>query len=479
MALEGAISYVPEIDRWRYWDGARWITDYTYRPAVLRACRRLQEHMQAEAVARLTALDGGTEGAPDQKPGYWAEITRKELRDSHPLVWQALHGLQALRKLENDQVWAGALDTCRANVSMHRPLLDWDPDTHLLGVPGATLDLHTGVARPPLRDDHITRATTVAPVAGPTPKWDALLERALPDPARRNLLVMALGYGLVGDNRLQKILMITGPTGAGKSTIVDTVTRIIGKGYCSTFGVSLFSEDATDKPRPDMLDLMLARLAICHEPGTAWAIQAAALKRLSGGRDEVKARQLYSGEFVEYPISFMPVFVANVLPQIENMDSAVMRRILPIVCSGPTVGTPENPHLSDEIVAEEGPAILATLIAAGVYVAAHPEVLSLASYPACVASDLAALRTGMSEIGVWYVDAVTHTADGGHFTGNAALYEAYSAWCLANGVHTRDVLDSRKFGAELSALTGTKPTQQRAGGARVWGRRGVLLAGAS
>src|SRR3954467_5223709 len=58
---------------------------------------------------------------------------------------------------------------CDPNVA--RTMESWDRDPWLLGTPGGTVDLRTGLLRPASRDDGITKVTAVTPENSGCPRW--------------------------------------------------------------------------------------------------------------------------------------------------------------------------------------------------------------------------------------------------------------------------------------------------------------------
>lgn len=159
--------------------------------------------------------------------------------------------------------------------------------------------------------------------------WENYLDTFLPDPAVRWYVQRLLGYALYGANPERKIVFFQGKTSTGKSTILESVSAALGR-YAGPFNLSMFRENPNEAPRPDIVEALPKRLIVATEADNEWHLHADTIKRLVGGIDQAKVRNLFSNEYlVRYP-AFVPFVGTNSSPTIAGADSALWQRIVVI-----------------------------------------------------------------------------------------------------------------------------------------------------
>jgi putative DNA primase/helicase len=211
----------------------------------------------------------------------------------------------------------------------------WDSDPWLLGTPGGTVDLHSGKLRDPLRDDAITRMTSIAPLEEGCPLWLKFLEDATGgDKEFIRFLQQWCGYSLTGTTGEHALVFVYGPGGNGKSVFLNVLRRIFGD-YARTAAMDTFAASKNDKHPTDLAMLRGARLVTASETeaGKSWA--EARIKQLTGG-DVISARFMKQ-DFFEYKPQFKLIVVGNHTPSLDNVDDAAKRRfnIVPFVLRPP------------------------------------------------------------------------------------------------------------------------------------------------
>jgi putative DNA primase/helicase len=207
----------------------------------------------------------------------------------------------------------------------------WDMDPWLLNTPGGTVDLKTGVLRDSLRDDLMTRTTSVAPLENGCPLWLKFLDESTgSDQEFIRFLQQFCGYCLTGVTTEQALAFIYGSGGNGKSVFLNVMTHIFGD-YAATAAMDTFTASQSDRHPTDMAKLRGARLVTASETeaGRAWA--ESKIKNLTGG-DTVSARFMHR-DFFEYKPAFKLMIVGNHKPVLKNVDDAIKRRlnILPFI----------------------------------------------------------------------------------------------------------------------------------------------------
>jgi putative DNA primase/helicase len=234
----------------------------------------------------------------------------------------------------------------------------WDRDPWLLGTPGGTVDLRTGIRRPAMAADYITKSAAVTPgEPGDCPAWLAFLRQATGDDQEFvRFLRQWCGYSLTGITREHSLLFVYGPGGNGKSVFLNTVSGILG-GYACTAAMDTFVSSAGDRHPADLAMLRAARLVTATETeeGRAWA--ESRIKQLTGG-DPISARFMRENFFTFTP-QFKLVIAGNHKPRILNVDEAARRRFN----IAPFLHTPPTPDRQLEAKLQaEWPGILAWML---------------------------------------------------------------------------------------------------------------------
>jgi len=201
----------------------------------------------------------------------------------------------------------------------------WDGNDWLLGTPGGTVDLRTGEIRAARREDHITKATAVAPVAVPECRlWLKFLgEITGNDDGLIRFLRQWCGYCLTGDTREHALLFGAGDGGNGKGVFLNTVAGILGT-YAVNAAMDTFTSSQHDRHSTDLAMLAGARMVIASETeqGRTWA--EARIKALTGG-DTITARFMRQDNFQFQP-RFKLTIIGNHKPILKNVDEAARRR---------------------------------------------------------------------------------------------------------------------------------------------------------
>ncbi|WP_434619289.1 DNA primase family protein [Arthrobacter sp. A5] len=284
-AYGSRLMYVRGIG-WHIWDGQRWAEDEkdAAKNAVLDILRQ----------ALTESLDN------------------RELRTD-------------VRKCESSAGVAGVLDLASALPALRAAIIDLDADPYLLNCANGTLDLRTRQLREHNPADRITRVTRGAfdPNADRT-TWDGFLASVLPDNDERAYLQRVIGQSAYGRVREHLFPVLTGSGSNGKGTAYGAITNALGD-YATIINPDLLMASERGGGGPEMMTLLGARLVVGSETDEGRQLDAATMKRLTGG-DELTARRLY-----QEPVKWLPthqlIYVTNHLPRVKGNDPAVWRRI--------------------------------------------------------------------------------------------------------------------------------------------------------
>ncbi|CVN88544.1 DNA primase/helicase%2C phage-associated [Streptococcus pneumoniae] len=268
---------------WHAWDGARWAPDET--AAAERAVHDVLRSALAES------HDGD-----------------KNLRDD-------------MRRCETAAGIRGVLDIAATleGIRVHVDALDADP--YLLNVTNGTLDLRTRTLRPHDPADRLTRVCRGAwePEAAGG-EWAAFLSTILPDPAERAYLRRVIGQAVFGAVREHLFPVLTGTGANGKGTAYTAIAHALGD-YAAVIDPDLLMSTSRGPGGPEMMQLFGARLVIGSETEEGKPLDAALMKRLTGG-DPITARHLYR-EPITWEPSHQFLYVTNHLPKVKGNDPAV------------------------------------------------------------------------------------------------------------------------------------------------------------
>jgi putative DNA primase/helicase len=233
----------------------------------------------------------------------------------------------------------------------------WDRDPWLLGTPGGTVDLRTGMLHPASPDDGITKTTLVMPNADDCPLWLKFLSEATDNDVELiRFLQQFCGYCLTGVTREHALVFVYGPGGNGKSVFLNTVTSIL-KDYAVTAAMETFTASNSDKHPTDLAMLAGARLVTASETeeGRPWA--EARIKQMTGG-DRISARFMRR-DFFTYMPQFKLIVIGNHKPILNKVDEAARRRFNMV----PFILKPAAPDRElEQKLMQEAPAILQWMI---------------------------------------------------------------------------------------------------------------------
>lgn len=281
-------------NKWYWWTGCRWEVDNSGRASL--AAKEVARRLYAEA-AKI-----GNDAHRRMAAG-WARSSESASRRAATLKHAAFEGCIPVAPA------------------------DFDGDEWLLNVRNGVLDLRTGTLLPHRRDYLMTR---LAPVAFDPDAHSALWERFLEtatdgDASFAEFLMRVAGYCLTGSTREEKLFMVLGPGGTGKSTFLEALRAVLGD-YACTSGFESFTLKRDAGVRNDIATLMGRRMVVSIETEEGKRLAEGLVKSLTG-RDTISARFLY-GEFFEYRPAFKLILAANDPPRVRHNDDAIWRRIV-------------------------------------------------------------------------------------------------------------------------------------------------------
>jgi putative DNA primase/helicase len=386
-----SVRYVPQRGQWLTWTGHRWTWD---------------EAGHIHELARDVARNLPTHDRA-------AERHRK-----NTLSRRGVEAMVALARTDG-----------RATVHLR----DLDARPYELNTPAGVVDLRTGDLHAPDPGALHTRSTAVAPDPGADhPMWSRFLADTFAgDPALTTYLQRLLGVSLVG-TVLEQLLPFAHGLGAnGKTTLLGVVQKLVGigdDGYSISAPAEMLLATHQQGHPTEIARLAGARLVVTSELEDGQRFAEARIKQLTG-------RDVISGRFMRQDwFSFTPThtlwLLANHQPAVKAGGPAFWRRLrlLPFEHTVP----PESriADLEDRLIADEGPAILAWLVAGARDYFTH----GLAE-PASVRAATDTYAADQDTVARFVADECTVGEPGAQQlqTKVAAVRAAYERWCRAEG----------------------------------------------
>lgn len=295
---------------WLVWEGRRWAVDLD--GAVMRLAKATIDNMYATAVEDLAAAGNiSDQGARKEA------VAEAQRRLSHALKSQAEPRLRAMVSLAESE----------PEVLAH--VGDFDQPPMLVNTPGGVYHLLENRLREHRREDLMTRITAASPDRDHlAPRWRSFLKEILVDEDRIAHLQRALGYSITGLMREQKIFLLLGEGNNGKSTLAQTIVKVLGDYAAEVNFETFLLRDNRSGTRGDLIRLRGKRFGMASEMNPGERLDTRRLKEWTGGEDVV-ARELYKNE-----ISFKPVaklwFLANHAPIVQDSSLGIWRRLVRI-----------------------------------------------------------------------------------------------------------------------------------------------------
>lgn len=304
-----------------------------------------------------------------------------------------------------------------------------DADPWLFNTRTGVVDLRTGEERPTGPEQLITKISPAGYVPGaPCPRWLAFLDRIFDgDPELIEFVRRAIGYTLTGHTTEQVLFLLHGGGANGKTTLVEVIRHIAGDYASQVPAESLMAKSNTGGIPNDIARLVGARFVSAVETDEGRRLAEGLVKRITGN-DTLTARFL-NAEFFDFTPRFALWLAANHLPTIRGTDDAIWRRIRLIPFNVQIPESERDKHLDDKLKAEAD-GILTWAIEGAVTWAAEG-----LTQPAAVVRSTSSYRAEQDTLGD-FLDERCHLAEGAWAT-VGQTFEAYTAWCVANGERTR------------------------------------------
>lgn len=300
------ILYAEELGQWYVWNGERWKS-------------RLVGPVMQRAKATVRAIPNELAGVTDDKK-------RAAIR-------------QHAARSESRRAIFDMVKLAESEPSIAIEPSDIDADRFLLNVKNGTLDLRTGDLRPHRREDLITKLCPVEydPNAK-CPTWKLIIARIFAvdpnDPEHRGdaeviqFVKRLFGYSLTGDVSEQVLPIFWGGGSNGKSTILNVIRELMGRGYAAKAPRGLLMTRHNESHPTELTVMFGTRLVIATESKRGQRLSEELVKDLTGG-EAITARYMKK-DFFEFDPTHKLILCTNHKPRIPESDDGIWRRVVPV-----------------------------------------------------------------------------------------------------------------------------------------------------
>lgn len=324
---EGKIHYIPEEERWVFWNGKNW-----------------QRDSGGEVIQRIIEFTDELRGEIDEIQNLKAQAA----------AYKTLEAARSRRAIEAVKALAATHALIRANIT------EWDKDPWLIGVTNGVVDLRTGIFREATPEDRVLKKLGCPYAKGAiSQRWKNFIATILPQDGVAPFVQRSLGYSLTGDTSEQVLFFLYGQGQNGKSTLIEMMQKIMGN-YTWRANSSLFLEQRVEGEEDVKIGPLLeTRFVTGSEVKENSRLAEARIKDLTGG-DTLHGRMRYGHPF-QFTATHKLWLYGNHKPRIAGTDNGIWRRMRLIPFE---VAIPEEKRIRNikDLLWEEASGILNWLI---------------------------------------------------------------------------------------------------------------------
>jgi putative DNA primase/helicase len=396
--------YVVAWKKWVFWDGTRWCVDENLQ--WMNRTREFLREIAAEMMMQAEAMGEGLSRSAANKLAKDTKRSGDKLLDKHMIC---------------------AVETlARSNPASAAAPEVFDADLMLLGTPGGTVDLRSGVLRPAERSELITKMASVTPAdEGSVPRlWLEFLNQIFEgDQEIIAFMQRFAGYALTGQTSEHKLIFLYGGGRNGKSVYLNTLHKIWGD-YVRKAPSSTFLNSQQERHPTDVAGLQGARLVVGSELPVGKTWDESMIKDLTGG-DVMTARYM-RGDFFDFEPQLTLMIAGNNQPSFRGVDEAIRARVVLVPFNVTIPKARQDPDLPNKLMAE-APGILRWAITGAVQWQQQglnvPPIISKASSEYFDDEDIVAR---------FLEDKTENVPD--NFVSSSTLYCCFKGWCAGEGL---------------------------------------------
>ena len=254
-------------------------------------------------------------------------------------------------KLMNNTFKKSLMDECKPlfyDDSFDKKL---DENINLIGFENGVYDLEQNIFREGRPDDYITLSTKSY-----YQKWSErnpyrnklmdFLAQIIPNARVRQYFINALCTCLCGDNREEKLYVLTGSGSNGKSLTMDLMYHALGDYYMSCpITIITRKRGTSNETAPEKVRMKGKRCGVFQETDDGEKLNVGVMKEFTGG-DKVLVRDLFKGsnEMIEFKPQMKFFLTCNQLPSVPSNDDGTWRRLRVIDFNSKFTDNPTKPN---------------------------------------------------------------------------------------------------------------------------------------
>ncbi len=317
---------------------------------------------------------------------------------------------------------------------------EFTPNLNYLCLVNGTLNLNSFELEPHSPEHRLrTRLNVDWQPEASAPKWLAYLDSVFqPDPDKAEKIAFLqewMGYLLVPDTKMHKMLWLVGSGANGKSVLLSVVEALVGKANISNAMLDSFHLPYVRAE----LDGKLVNVA--GEMAADAMINDGFIKAIVAG-DTIEAARKYKPSFSFKP--FVRLMAAtNNLPRTNDLTHGFSRRAIILTFNRQFATSEQNPNLVKELV-EELPGILAWAVEGLRRLGAQPNL----TIPTSSETAVAAYMADANPVQLFANECLVK-APNGRGIRTKDIYPLYAQWCRRYGYQTRN---NSTFGKALMGL---------------------------
>lgn len=324
-----------------FWTGKTWIKDYKiiirkYANQLIQILRDEESNIQQEIDEHISK--GNINEANkltkilDASRKNTARISNKSGKDAMLSEFESLYDVPVESSLFNN-------------------------DDYLLNTESGIIDLRNGTLMPFDKEKYISKNTgTKVSYEEPT-EWLKFLYSVFDNGDEKQTnetiesLQTCLGYSLTGLTKEQCMFLLYGGGSNGKSTLTETIAKIIGDyGESIDSSVLMQQKNVNSTAVYSIAKLQTARFVETGETDDGGKLAEAQLKKLTGS-DKISAQFKYGNEFSFYP-KFKIWMSTNNKPIIRGTDLGIWRRLFLFPFLNSFTGDKKDKNLPEKLAKE-------------------------------------------------------------------------------------------------------------------------------
>lgn len=333
--------------------------------------------------------------------------------------------------------------------------LDTFNKTGFLNFPEGEMDMDTGYIHNHDKDNYSTfRMPYHFKFGAECPLWVKTLGEIFEDDRKKiDVLQEFFGYCLTRDVRKEKALLLLGESRTGKSTILETLSAVLGADNCA-------SVPLTEIYNAQYTQLLMNKL-VCIDTDVSGKADSyeAQFKTITSG-EPIACNPKYVAPFTFRPYCKL-IMAANEFPRITDHSSAFYKRLILLPCDRVFDDNEQNISLKDDLQKE----------LCGIFNWAWEGLKRLQARGRFENNDfmkeaIEDLRLESNPVEMFFEEQIEGYVDDNIFIEKGELYERYKAWAH-NGQHY--VLNSARFSQSVQRkFNKFTPKNTRFGGKRIW-----------